>query len=567
MTRDHDYPRIALSLVASTGVLVALYCALTYQAWLWILLAVVCASVPLLLLSRRPDDAETGLTSTPLVVTPRLKTAREPAVSAGSGVPQRRMIPREEASRAAEGPSTEPSRPSKIKKERPTDGGLAAEDPGEARGATASIAIHDAPDLSDLPLPLPSTGQHHFVTIDRQLEAVLPTYRPHPLPHGLIIGADAAHCPHLKTIIANHIRGLTTGVRHVIKASSEVHEQTIRAALEKTGLIDRVLECAGASGLRRRITRLLPALVDELVMNAVFNAPVDQHGESRYDQLDRATELKLESEQSAVLSWGADESCFAVSVRDPFGSLTADVLLTYLKHGFETADVRRDTGKGGAGLGLYMVCRSVNTLIVSIFPGVTTEITAIFERGLTPEASKARRVLAIVSQDPATTVWEGRDLRITARQMCRGTALGLIGAIDEAAALTQLSEFASPLLFDLGAVTKITSAGVQRWIDMMADLADVPVTLDHCPVIIVQQMNMIANFRQHAAIRSFFAPYRCETCDRDEDVLLSLDGLERPLTTPPTVPCYQCNHPMAFDDLPSEYFSGLVPQEARCAHK
>jgi len=71
---------------------------------------------------------------------------------------------------------------------------------------------------------------------------------------------------------------------------------------------------------------------------------------------------------------------------------------------------------------------------------------------------------------------------------------------------------------------------------------------------------MIFNFRGVAKVESFFAPYICEKCDVEVDVLLKVD-VHFPDRDPSKVPgftCDQCGSPLVFDDIPERYFSFVV---------
>ena len=151
--------------------------------------------------------------------------------------------------------------------------------------------------------------------------------------------------------------------------------------------------------------------------------------------------------------------------------------------------------------------------------------------------------------------------RLTVTQ--QGDALALAGAIDESASLHDLLARArgGRLVLDLAGVTFINSLGVRDWIRMQAaaQQAGLDVELRRVSEPLVHQLNMIIATRGAARITSFYAPYACDSCGREESLLVDAAlHRERLLRLePPPMACPECNAPMAFNDFPERYFSFL----------
>lgn len=145
----------------------------------------------------------------------------------------------------------------------------------------------------------------------------------------------------------------------------------------------------------------------------------------------------------------------------------------------------------------------------------------------------------------------------------QGDALILGGAIDEAAALHELIGRArgGRLVLDLAGVTFINSLGVRDWIRMQAaaQQANLAVELRRVSEPLVHQLNMIIATRGNAAVTSFFAPYACDACGREDSLLVDAVAHHAGLTRlePPPMTCPECGAQMAFNDFPERYFSFL----------
>ena len=144
-----------------------------------------------------------------------------------------------------------------------------------------------------------------------------------------------------------------------------------------------------------------------------------------------------------------------------------------------------------------------------------------------------------------------------------GDALALAGSIDESAALHELISRAKGgrLVLDLAAVTFINSLGVRDWIRMQAaaQKAGLAVELRRVSEPLVHQLNMIIATRGTAKVSSFYAPYACDACGREESLLIdAVAHYDRLIKLdPPPQTCPECGAAMAFNDFPERYFSFL----------
>jgi anti-anti-sigma regulatory factor len=145
------------------------------------------------------------------------------------------------------------------------------------------------------------------------------------------------------------------------------------------------------------------------------------------------------------------------------------------------------------------------------------------------------------------------------------TTVEFVGEIDENADFAELRrKLSGQVVFQLAEVRRINSAGVREWVNFVRDLPSVSdLTFSHCSPAIVAHLNMIYNFRGQAAIRSFYAPYVCDRCNREDEKLLDVkaqfpSGSADEL---PQVACEACGEPMEFDDLPERYLSFLAEMQ------
>ncbi len=156
-------------------------------------------------------------------------------------------------------------------------------------------------------------------------------------------------------------------------------EVPLRGSDDRDGALDVVADFFGQRGLRRRLVSLLQDAAEELVTNAVYDAPVDANGKPLFASLDRRQRVELPARGAAVLTMAADDQQAAVAVRDPYGSLVAVTARRFVSKGLRGGPDQIDTKQGGAGLGLTRVYQMVDHLALRMRPGIGTEVVALIE--------------------------------------------------------------------------------------------------------------------------------------------------------------------------------------------
>ncbi|MEL6182176.1 MAG: hypothetical protein AAFS10_24670, partial [Myxococcota bacterium] len=154
----------------------------------------------------------------------------------------------------------------------------------------------------------------------------------------------------------------------------------IRSSLQRDELLAELSEFARARGVHRRINTLVQSVADEFIINAVYNAPVDDKGVHRYARQSRTEPVFLPPEDSSTLRAAFDDQRLVLSVVDPFGSLSPRTVWSYLVRGLRRGDDQIEYKEGGAGLGLFTVLESTTRFAIQIRPGQGTEMLAVFER-------------------------------------------------------------------------------------------------------------------------------------------------------------------------------------------
>jgi hypothetical protein len=153
----------------------------------------------------------------------------------------------------------------------------------------------------------------------------------------------------------------------------------IRDSREKLAYVGEVSRYASSLGCNERTVELIETVVDELVTNAIYNAPRTPDGEPRYAKLSRRETVVLEEHETAELQFACDGDFIAVAQIDPFGALTQDTVVSYLNRCLVKGPEQFHEASGGAGIGLYRVFQSLSKFILNVAPGVKTEVISLID--------------------------------------------------------------------------------------------------------------------------------------------------------------------------------------------
>jgi hypothetical protein len=141
-------------------------------------------------------------------------------------------------------------------------------------------------------------------------------------------------------------------------------------------IVDKVMRFATHIGVRKAVADAFGELTHELLMNAMYDAPTDAHGNHKYAR-DRKANLALPAEEQPTLRLASDGTRLAIQVSDPFGGLERHHVFDGLARGL--AGGQMDRGHGGAGLGMTMCYNATAAMFYDVHRGKRTEVTGLID--------------------------------------------------------------------------------------------------------------------------------------------------------------------------------------------
>ncbi len=222
-----------------------------------------------------------------------------------------------------------------------------------ARFEVPIVAIMDAPVADALPATV------------RALEA-------YPwLSH--IVQAPLLSMERARSHVARLIDRLVFGPDTAVTTNNAVGRTALLAqASKRTVRFDRMRDFFEARDVSDRVIGTLVEVGEELVMNGLYDAPVEAGYFAKARQ--RIEDVELPIERACEISYGMDGGATFVRVRDTFGALKRARLIEVLLRCSQES-VNLDESRGGAGLGLWRIFAAASTINITVVPGTLTDIT------------------------------------------------------------------------------------------------------------------------------------------------------------------------------------------------
>lgn len=175
-------------------------------------------------------------------------------------------------------------------------------------------------------------------------------------------------------------------------AGTPIEERVIGGSADKDDALAALLADAARFGLSDEKVRRIETAADELMLNAVYDAPRDERGRPLYADMDRRTPVVLAAQAQARARWGCDGRTFVVSVADRFGALQRATVGAHIQRLLDARSPRlgRSGVTGGAGLGLVLTYSAANQLALQVVRGRFTEATAALHVAGSNRAAVAR---------------------------------------------------------------------------------------------------------------------------------------------------------------------------------
>jgi hypothetical protein len=153
-------------------------------------------------------------------------------------------------------------------------------------------------------------------------------------------------------------------------------------------------------------------------------------------------------------------------------------------------------------------------------------------------------------------------LKLSKTRVGSATVLHVGGTLDETFDPAMISDLSGCVLIDFDQITRVTSFGVRGWTRAMRQLAVDYLAFINVRPVALTHFNIVAGFGGRGEILSFHAPYRCQTCNGEAELLIETrdqyEALVRGVL--PVVPCAACGSQSEVDEYAPQYLAAVVNQ-------
>ena len=189
---------------------------------------------------------------------------------------------------------------------------------------------------------------------------------------------------HLPSVISMLVDRRAWEIGACLKKGTKVHSYRLGSSEDKESMIGALEGVLAGAGEEMDMLRQKGALLaDELLENAMYNAPRGAHGDRLFKKGEKRDMLPQEH---IIFSFGFDGETLALKLADNWGSLEPDLVLEYLAKNQEDGSGADDAG----GRGLFIIWRFLDQFHVNVEPGRRTVVGGHLQLGsrLDPDAPR-----------------------------------------------------------------------------------------------------------------------------------------------------------------------------------
>jgi hypothetical protein len=193
------------------------------------------------------------------------------------------------------------------------------------------------------------------------------------------------------------LHGQVFGLQKYFPWGVTLYNMEIGSYEDKVKALDVLNAYAELAGARGPVRDRMALVAEELIINAMYHAPVDASGKPLYRHMSRKDLAKIAFDKKVKVACASNGQHFAVAVRDVFGSLDKDTVVKFLSKGTQRS-LEPEQRESGAGLGLVTALKNANKLVFNLAPGANSEVIAQFDLDLLAQGRNGVRSVHIFTE-------------------------------------------------------------------------------------------------------------------------------------------------------------------------
>lgn len=169
-------------------------------------------------------------------------------------------------------------------------------------------------------------------------------------------------------------------IERFFSANAKIQKIKINRSALKQAIVESLKNHLVEIGFKMRAAALIASAADEIIMNAIFDAPIDEAGKYIHLQTPRSKDIMLDPKNTVEFSVAFDGRTLGISVNDQYGSLDKKKLLRHISKSYESDEFKVKTSVAGAGIGLANVYRNCAGIVFECEQGIRTQVTILYRK-------------------------------------------------------------------------------------------------------------------------------------------------------------------------------------------
>lgn len=201
-------------------------------------------------------------------------------------------------------------------------------------------------------------------------------------------------------LVGSALSSSLEGIKPYFAHDTKIHRIELKNSGHKSKAIEALQKTLTNRGIQGRLATLVAQGVDELILNAIFDAPFSRADNLRYRHKElRDKEFEMNDQETVVVEMAVSDQYMGICVIDQFGSLDTQSVFKALRPYLSKEPIKSDPLLGlSSGFGISGIVQSGLNLKIACQPGQRTESLIFFPIvGSFKEFRSTFRYLSVVS--------------------------------------------------------------------------------------------------------------------------------------------------------------------------
>jgi hypothetical protein len=189
------------------------------------------------------------------------------------------------------------------------------------------------------------------------------------------------------------------GLSTYMPGETQTQKLTLKKSSQRKAAVEAMQNVLDKSDVTGRLSALVAQALDQLLMNAIFDAPQNPPGTYIRKFLPRSSDFELNAKEQVTLEFARNDDLIGISVLDQWGTLRKEVVMSFLRKDYQKESVKFKATDPGSGLGLHGITQSGLSMLFVSRPKNQTEVMLFFPRTNSYKTFRSGfRFLSIISE-------------------------------------------------------------------------------------------------------------------------------------------------------------------------